>query len=56
VLVAVRIAEQSLKALRNSIAEETLQEARLTLARTRVALVPQQIGLSHLTGALVPGA
>jgi outer membrane protein TolC len=106
-LIAVRIAEQNLKALRNSIAtdamqavrvaraaeqrlvlaaraveiteksheaakarfelgggialdvrtaEENLQQARLTLARTRVALVQQQIGVQHLTGKLVPDA
>jgi outer membrane protein TolC len=106
-LIAVRIAEQNLKALRNSIAtdamqavrvaraaeerlvlaartveiaektheaakaryelgggialdvrtaEENLQQARLTLARTRVALVQQQIGMQHLTGRLVPDA
>jgi outer membrane protein TolC len=103
-LIAVRIAEQNLKALRNSIAtdamqavrvtrgaedrlviaaraveiaekaheaararfdlgggialdvrtaEENLQQARLTLARTRVALVQAQIGMKHLTGTLV---
>ncbi|HVR20149.1 MAG TPA: TolC family protein [Polyangiaceae bacterium] len=106
-LIAVRIAEQNLKALRNSIAtdamqavrvaraaeerlvlsaravqiaeksheaararfelgggialdvrtaEENLQRARLTLARTRVALVQTQIDMQHLTGRLVPDA
>ncbi|HEX6277364.1 MAG TPA: TolC family protein [Polyangiaceae bacterium] len=106
-LIAVRIAEQNLKALRNSIAtdamqavrvaraaeerlvlasraveiaektheaakarfdlgggialdvraaEENLQQARLTLARTRVALVQTQIDMQHLTGRLVPSA
>jgi outer membrane protein TolC len=106
-LIAVRIAEQNLKALRNSIAteamqavrvaraaeerlvlaaraveiaeksheaakarfelgggialdvrtaEENLQQARLTLARTRVALVQTQIEMQHLTGRLVAGA
>jgi outer membrane protein len=104
-LIAVRIAEQNLKALRNSIAtdamqavrvaraaeerlvlaaraveiaeksheaakarfelgggialdvrtaEENLQLARLTLARTRVALIQTQIGVRHLAGTLVP--
>jgi outer membrane protein TolC len=104
-LIGVRIAEQNLKALRNSIAtdamqavrvaraaeerlvlaaraveiaeksheaakgrfelgggialdvrtaEENLQQARLTLARTRVALVQTQIDMHHLTGSLVP--
>jgi outer membrane protein TolC len=103
-LIAVRIAEQDLKALRNSIAndaqqavriaraaeerlvlaarsveiaekaheaararfelgggialdvrtaEENLQQARLTLARTRLALIQTQIGMQHLTGTLV---
>jgi outer membrane protein TolC len=103
-LIAVRIAEQDLKALRNSIAndaqqavrvaraaeerlvlaarsveiaekaheaararfelgggialdvrtaEENLQQARLTLARTRLALIQTQIGMQHLTGRLV---
>ncbi len=105
-LIAVRIAEQNLKALRNSIAtdamqavrvaraaeerlvlaaraveiaekshaaakgrfelgggialdvrtaEENLQQAQLTLARTRVALVQTQIDMQHLTGRLLPG-
>jgi len=105
-LIAVRIAEQDLKALRNSIAtdaqqavrvaraaeerlvlaarsveiaekaheaararfelgggialdvrtaEENLQQARLTLARTRLALIQTQIGMQHLTGTLVAG-
>jgi outer membrane protein TolC len=103
-LIAVRIAEQNLKALRNSIAtdaqqavrvaraaeerlvlaarsveiaekaheaararfelgggialdvrtaEENLQQARLTLARTRLVLIQTQIGMQHLTGTLV---
>jgi outer membrane protein TolC len=103
-LIAVRIAEQNLRALRNSIAtdaqravrvaraaeerlvlagrsveiaekaheaararfelgggialdvrtaEENLQQARLTLARTRLALIQTQIGMQHLTGTLV---
>ena len=106
-IIAVRIAEQNLKALRNSIAtdamqavrvaraaeerlvlaaraveiaeksheaakarfelgggialdvrtaEENLQLARLTLARTRVALIQTQIGVRHLAGTLVPDA
>jgi outer membrane protein TolC len=37
-------------------AEENLQQARLTLARTRVALVQTQIDMQHLTGRLVPDA
>jgi outer membrane protein TolC len=105
-VIAVRIAEQDLKALRNSIAtdaqhavrvaraaeerlvlaarsveiaekaheaararfelgggialdvrtaEENLQQARLTLARTRLALIQTQIDMQHLTGTLVAG-
>jgi len=106
-LIAVRIAEQNLKALRNSIAtdaqqavrvarsaeerlvlaaravtiaeksheaarerfelgggialdvrtaEENLQQARLTLARTRIVLIQTQIGMRHLAGTLVPNS
>ena len=104
-LIAVRIAEQNLKATRNSIAadaqqavrvaraaeerlvlsaravaiaeksheaararyelgggialdvrtaEENLQQARLTLARTRILLIQNQIEMQHLAGTLVP--
>ena len=52
---AVPIAEKSHEALDVRTAEN-LQRARLTLARTRVALVQTQIDMQHLTGRIVPDA